>query len=70
VFTASVAVSELEAWQITVEDLKKSPSFAVRTYESHRIFEFISGRKKMIDRFRIERRTVKIVDGRADRSRV
>jgi hypothetical protein len=49
-FQASVSIGELRGWDVTVRDLRHAPSFAVRTKGNYRIIEFISGRKKMIDR--------------------
>lgn len=49
VFNATVSASTLKNRDVTVSDLKHAPSFVVRTYESYRILEFISGRKGKID---------------------
>lgn len=54
-FRASVTIGYLREQQLTVEDLRSAPSFVVRTYDSYRILEFISGRKKQIASLRLKR---------------
>lgn len=54
-FGASVSIGELRGWDVTVRDLRYAPSFAVRTKGNYRIIEFISGRKKMIDRIVVKK---------------
>jgi hypothetical protein len=55
VFEAIVSSSELDEGGLTIGDLKQAPSFAVRTYPTYRILEFISGRKKAIVSLRLQR---------------
>ncbi|RFC63858.1 hypothetical protein DY251_20455 [Mesorhizobium denitrificans] len=54
-FKADVTISLLRTLAIKVTDFKAAPSFVVRTYVDHRILEFISVRKKAIDRLRVPR---------------
>lgn len=54
-FKASLSIGELRTWDVTVADLKAAPSFVVRTCEDQRILEFISARKKKIDRIVVKR---------------
>lgn len=54
-FRAAVPIGDLKSWDITIKDLKLAPSFVVKTYESHRVIEFISGRKQSVDRFVMKR---------------
>ena len=53
-FGASVSIGELRR-DVTVKDLRYAPSFAVHTRGNHRILEFISGRKQMIDRIVVKK---------------
>lgn len=55
VFTSAVPASTLKDRDVTVSDLKHAPSFVVRTYQSYRLLEFISGRKRMIDTLELPR---------------
>lgn len=55
VFNAAVPASALKNWNVTVSDLRHAPSFVVRTYESHRTLEFLSGRKGKIDTLKLPR---------------
>ena len=50
-FTASLSLAHLRKLDITKEDLNAAPSFVVCTYTAERLIEFISPRKKQIDRF-------------------
>jgi len=54
-FSVSLPLGQLREHDITINDLKAAPSFVVRTYEKHRIVEFISGRKQGIDTLRLVR---------------
>ncbi|WP_155930544.1 hypothetical protein [Mesorhizobium sp. L2C084A000] len=54
-FNASLALSALRMLDITKADLTSAPSFVVRSFETNRLIEFISGRKKRIDRFTAQR---------------
>ncbi|MER8484283.1 hypothetical protein [Mesorhizobium sp. M1322] len=54
-FSVSLPLGQLREHDITTDDLKNAPSFVVRTYETHRIVEFISGRKKRIDTLKLAR---------------
>jgi hypothetical protein len=54
-FGASVSIGELRTWDVTVRDLRDAPSFAVRIKDGHRLLEFISGRKKSIDRIVVKK---------------
>ena len=54
-FTATVATSYLRERKITIDDIRAAPSFVVRTYDTHRLIEFISGRRKIIVSIRVER---------------
>lgn len=54
-FRATVAKSYLRGRKISIDDLRAAPSFVVRTYDTHRLIEFISGRRKQIASFRVER---------------
>lgn len=56
VFRIVLTNGQLTANDITVEDLQKAPAFVIRFYETHRVIEFISARKKTVDTLRIERR--------------
>ncbi|MER8592957.1 hypothetical protein NKH33_15275 [Mesorhizobium sp. M1182] len=54
-FSVSLALGRLRDHDITIDDLWTAPSFVVRSYETHRIVEFISGRKKRIDTLTLAR---------------
>ncbi|TIV61843.1 hypothetical protein [Mesorhizobium sp.] len=54
-FSVSLPAVALRMLDITTADLKLAPSFVVRSYETSRVIEFISGRKKGIDRFKAQR---------------
>lgn len=54
-FTAAAAKNYLRERGITIDDIRSAPSFVVRTYDTHRLIEFISGRRKQIVSFRVER---------------
>lgn len=54
-FSVSLPTIVLRMLDITKADLKSAPSFVVRSYETNRVVEFISGRKKRIDRFTAQR---------------
>lgn len=54
-FKTSVPIKLLKDRDITVKDLQSAPSFVVRTYETCRLVEFISGRKGKIDSFEVPR---------------
>lgn len=54
-FSVSLPIIVLRMLDITKADLKSAPSFVVRSYETNRVVEFISGRKKRIDRFTAQR---------------
>lgn len=49
-FQVMTTISELaKTWDITMQDLRRAPSFAVRIQGDYRIISFISDRKKAID---------------------
>jgi len=54
-FRGTISTDYLFACATTMDDLNNAPSFVVRTYESHRWIDFISGRKQQIDTFKLER---------------
>lgn len=56
VFSASVAKNMLLDIDVTTQDLKSAPSFVVRIYQTSRVLEFISGRKRRIDKLTLPRR--------------
>ena len=55
VFSSAVSVSSLKNSDVTVSDLRHTPSFVVRTYEYYRILEFILRRKGKIDTLKLPR---------------
>jgi len=48
-FQVTTTIFELaKTWDVTIQDLRRAPSFAVRIQGDYRIISFISGRKKAI----------------------
>jgi hypothetical protein len=52
VFRVAVPKELLTRCDITMKDLRKAPAFVIRFYDDHRLIEFISGRKRMIEALR------------------
>lgn len=48
-----IAIRDLETADITLKDLRAAPSFVVRFFDTYRMLEFISGRKRKIDGLRV-----------------
>ena len=53
VLRLAVALEDLEQADISLKDLKAAPSFVVRFFETYRMLEFISGRKRGIDGLKV-----------------
>jgi hypothetical protein len=52
-FKVIISTDALKDNDVTLKDLRHAPSFVVRFYDDYRLIEFISGRKKVIDRMRL-----------------